>query len=270
MNMNNPCRINERRRMILVVMVGLWVFFALACRAAETGFGIIPAATESEGVQMGVLDEQTLSRLTLSVWPGGQAKPGESIQIQVGTNECCYFFHPVEADVHWSVEPADGAVIDPETGLLTIAQDVKSGARFTVTADVEHGRAQISAPLTIYRLEDNPLIGVWHEVEAIPCAGAVPPVSEDPLRELVFKADGTFQATFTPFEVYHDYWGTYQIDLANQTLSMTVTDGNVIPPSLDLEGFFEIDKEGYLVLKEMWLGRREATDAQGCGHRLKP
>lgn len=269
MKKNSPSINHDLCRMSLAVMVGLLLISALACRAAETGFGIIPAATESGGVRLGALDEETLARLTLSIWPGGQAKPGETIEIQVGTNECCYVFQPVLADVRWSVEPADGARIDSETGVLTIAQDVKSGARFTVTADVEDGRKQISAPLTIYRLEDNPLIGTWHEFEAIPCGGASLPESEDPVRELVFKADGTFQATFTPFEIYHDYWGTYQIDLANHTLTMAVTDGNFIPTSLDLEGFFEFDEEGRLVLKEMWLGRREPTDAQGCGHRFR-
>ncbi len=264
-----PFQKNDHYLINLTIVVWLLVFPSLACRVAENGFGIFPETKEIGGDPLGALDEDILSRLTLSISPGGQAKPGETIEIRVGTNECCYVFQPVEADVRWLVEPANGAAIDPETGVLTIAQDVKSGVRFTVTADVENGRKQINAPLTIYRLEDNPLIGTWHELEAIPCASASMPETEDPIRELVFKADGSFLATFTPFEVYHDYWGIYQIDLVNHTLSMTVTDGNVIPASLDLDGFFEIDEEGVLVLKEMWLGRREATDAQGCGHRFR-
>ncbi len=68
------------------------------------------------------------------------------------------------------------------------------------------------------------------------------------LRELVFKADGTFQATFTPFEIYHDYWENYT------------------PENLDLQGKYQIDETGGLVLKYIWLGRSDKADPVGRGH----
>ena len=41
-----------------------------------------------------------------------------------------------------------------------------------------------------------------------------------------------------PFEIYHDYWGTYGYDLAQGTLDLSDAEGNYVPPDLDGSGSF--------------------------------
>ena len=63
-----------------------------------------------------MLDEETLDRLRLTMDHSVEMQPGETREFTVGVVECCYVFEPVDACVVWSVDPADGATIDPETG----------------------------------------------------------------------------------------------------------------------------------------------------------
>ena len=238
----------------------------LGCRLAARGSDMIVTLAATKGVQLGELDAETLDRLELSIGKSGQAKPGDRLEITVGTNECCYYFQPVVVDITWSIEPADGAEIDPHSGEVMIDREAKSGASFTVTANVEKGLRILTGEIIIYRPEDNPLVGVWHEISLIACEDQSAHTGDDMVRELVFKADGKFQATFTPFEIYHDDWGSYDFDVQQGTLVLQVTGGNYIPVDLDLEGTFAINKEGNLELKDVWLGRREPGSIPACGH----
>jgi len=47
-----------------------------------------------------------------------------------------------------------------------------------------------------------------------------------------------------PFEVYRDYWGTYEYDLATDSLSLQVTEGNYVPDDIDGSGSFAFDEQG--------------------------
>lgn len=227
--------------------------------------------TNVVGYQVGpvsFVDEQTFNRLEISIGKSGQAQPGDSLELQIGTTECCYVFKPVNVSTRWSVEPQTGAKIDPRTGVLKIAINVPSGTVFTISADIQQGRKTLTTQVTVYTAQANPLVGFWHETKQIDCQSQA--ISElegdDILRELVFKADGTFQATFTPFEVYHDYWGSYTFDPGKGTLDMLVVSGNYIPKNLDLQGEYKIDQNGALVLNNIWLGRRDEGTPAGCGH----
>jgi hypothetical protein len=77
-------------------------------------------------------------------------------------------------------------------------------------------------------------VGVWHQNEA-ECGAA------EPVRELVFEADNRFSATWLPFEVYKDYWGTWRYDASTHVLTLAVENGNHVPSDLVLSGEVSAD-----------------------------
>jgi hypothetical protein len=70
-----------------------------------------------------------------------------------------------------------------------------------------------------------------------------------------------------PFELYRDYWGTYRYDSEEGTLDLAIEGGNYVPEDVDGSGYFVVDEEGQLVLKDMWLGTwMSGTGDANCGH----
>ncbi len=108
---------------------------------------------------------------------------------------------------------------------VRIAADASSGSVVVVRGRI--GDAGISGRIIVYAPQAMPLVGTWSQSGA-DCGSA------EPLRELVFKGDGTFSATWTPFEAYKDYWGTYTYDQG--LLSLTPSGGNHIPADAGLSG----------------------------------
>jgi hypothetical protein len=215
------------------------------------------------------LDEETLNNLTLSFDQNVQMQPGETHSFSLGVVECCYFFEPVEASATWSVEPAEGASIDPSTGVLTVDPDTPDGSVFTVSADVENGRRVVSVEVHVFTAEENPFVGNWREETQFACGTEGEVLPEELIQELAFRADGTFSVTWMPFEIYYDYWGTYEYDLVEGTLDLVISGGNYVPDDMDGSGFFSFDEQGRLTLHDMWLGRwQEATGPANCDHRF--
>ena len=212
------------------------------------------------------LDQDTLDRLTFSLDSSLQTRPGGTIELQLGTLECCVYFEPVDTCVDWSVEPSDGADINRE-GLLSIDDDAPHGAVFVVTADVENGRRLLSTDVHIYDPARNPLIGTWREVSQIDCATGEEVPVERPIGELRFRADGRVSVTWVPFETYVDYWSRYRLTESGD-LSLSTEGGNFLPQDVDLEGRFTIDESGDLLLQEMWLGSHLDSGTPTCGHRF--
>jgi hypothetical protein len=90
-----------------------------------------------------------------------------------------------------------------------------------------------------------------------------------PIRELVFRADGEFGVTWEPFELYRDYWGTYTYDLEQGSLDLSRFSGNYVPDDADGQGSFSLDEQGRLLLSEIWLGAAQGSTAHSnCGHRF--
>jgi hypothetical protein len=253
-----------RRSYFIRLLASIGLFLATISLACNFLTGI----TGKQTGLFGTIDEEKLNRLEISIGKSGQAQPGDRMELQVGTTECCYVFQPVKIKTRWSIDPQTGARINPTTGVLEIAANVDSGTIYTITADLQNGQKTLTAQLQIYTPQANPLVGVWHESKQIDChtMAASELIGESSLRELVFKADGTFQATFTPFEIYHDYWGNYTFDPEKGMLQLTVVSGNFTPENMDLQGGYQIDETGALVLKNIWLGRREEAIPAGCGH----
>jgi hypothetical protein len=87
---------------------------------------------------------------------------------------------------------------------------------------------------------------------------------------MVFEADGTFTVTWTPFELYKDYWGTYDYDLASGALSLQVEGGNYIPDVLAWGSSFRTELDGSLVFENLWLGSPLGEPVTlRCGHRFR-
>ena len=201
-----------------------------------------------------------------------QMQPGETRTLSLGFIACCYIFEPVSVNTTWLVEPEDGATIDPSTGELAIDPGTSTGSVFTVHANVENGRRIISVEIHIYTPEAEPLIRIWSENAQLACDSDVEIAPIEPIRELIFRADGTFSVTWTPFEVYFDYWGNYTYDPVQETLSLSVGGGNYLPDDVDLSGTVEFDGAGRLLLMGMWLGTRSDSSAATvdvCGQRFE-
>jgi hypothetical protein len=215
------------------------------------------------------LDQEIVDQLVFdSVFGKVQLKPGGRTRLQLGVIECCVYVETVDTCVSWSVEPADGAWID-RRGVLHIGPGAPPGSVFTVTADVEHGRARVSTEAYVYTPETNPFVGFyWQEDTQFSCVDGSSIEPKEKIQEVLFYADGTFTVTWHPFEVYIDYWGTYDFDLETGRFTWAITNGNYIPPDIDGSGTFVFDSEGGLRLVDLWLGRRSDEGTTACGHRL--
>src|ERR1700756_2565489 len=90
---------------------------------------------------------------------------------------------------------------------------------------MQNGGAPASAPA---------FVGTWAQAEA-ECAGA------QPVRELIFTADGRYSVTWAPFETYKDYWGAWRYDAATRVLTLSVDGGNYQPSDRVLSGEVSAD-----------------------------
>jgi hypothetical protein len=213
------------------------------------------------------LDPEILDRLDI-LWGGFvQLQPGETLQLQVGTVECCYVFQEVEVPVTWSVQPVEGVTLDPESGMLVIDQDTPHDSRYTITADVENGRKLLQLQVIVYTPQGNPLAGAWHESAQLLCGSGEEIEPAERIGELTISANGELSVTWHPFEIYHDYHATYTYDLETGEFAYEILGGSYIPEDVDTLGSFSIDEQGRLVFTDLWFGSpRDATPAANCGH----
>lgn len=212
------------------------------------------------------------NQLAFGLFFGGlELEVGSSRQFQVGLIQCCVYWEALETCSAYSIDPADvGASIDPDTGLLSLADNVPDGTLVTVTADVEDGLAIVEDTVFVYDPALHPLKGSWHEVGRIPCDNSPEFVPDDPINELYFTAAGEIGVTWMPFEVYIDYVGDYVADLDTGALSISNVSGNYVPGDIDGEGLFSFEGDE-LVLQDMWLGSSQGSmDPPACGHRFAP
>ena len=152
--------------------------------------------------------------------------------------------------------------------MVTVDAATPHGTTFTVTADVEDGRRELSAELFVWTEAGNPIAGLYTEELQLVCGGEER-MPEQVMGEVAFFPDQRFGVTWTPFEVYVDYWGTYAIDAAAGTLELTVEGGNYVPEDVDPSGTFRFDGEA-LILEDMFLGTPSGgVAAPACGHVLR-
>jgi hypothetical protein len=164
---------------------------------------------------------------------------------------------PFECLSGWSVEGP--AALSADRHSLTIDADAPPGAEIVLHYTVRG--EPVLARLHVVARDALVLTGRWSQSAAAGCEDF------EPVRELEFGPD-SFSVTFTPFESYKDYWGTYSFDPATGALRLTVESGNSVPPGLDLEGTARLE-DGHLVLENMFLGDRAGrVPERGCRYRF--
>lgn len=235
----------------------------------EGGSGIV---TVGVGGGCESLSQETIDRIELTGNQAGKllgsatAHPGDVVQFEIGTMECCYTFEPVDACATFSLDDASPASIDPVTGLVTVSPDASHGSIVNVSAEVEDGRRFLDAPLYIWTVEGNPVVGSYFEVAQLDCEEGDEVIPEETIGELRLGADMCFGVTWQPFEVYVDYWGSYTVDAEAGAIELTVDGGNYIPEDIDGSGTFTL-ADGGLVLHDMWLGLPQDAEGEArCGH----
>ena len=202
------------------------------------------------------LDTDTLNQLRLGWYPDVQLRPGQTNQFELAILSTYAPATKVPACVVWKVEPAGkGASID-QKGLLKIDAKTRAGSKFTVTADIEKGRAQREATVLVYTPQTQPLVGLWEQTEQNDC-NTGEKIYHDPIRELDFRASGRFSVTWAPFEVYRDYWGDYSIDKGKKALSMKIAGGNFVPQDFHGNGVYKILDDKTIELRNLYLGTKE-------------
>ena len=156
------------------------------------------------------------------------------------------------------VYPEGAATFTRQEGGLAIAAigaEVEPGTTVLLSGTYR-GAHGLSGPVQVYRAADNPLVGTWHQAEeGCPAESAV--------RELVFTAGGQFSVTWTPFEAYKDYWGTYTYDPETGTVRLEVEGGNQVPADMVGEGVAIPDGDR-LTFSTLSFGTPQAAGG-GCG-----
>jgi len=166
---------------------------------------------------------------------------------------------PAACRARWSVPAGSHTRVD-NRGQLQVTRYAKPGDQIVVTVDV--GGRKVRQEVHVIDPHPNPIAGTWTQSGPAQCTGA-PDAAAEPVRELIIRRDGRFSATFTPFETYKDYWGTYTYDRSTGALNMRTVGGNHVPPRLDLAGTARV-ANGRLTLRGMWLGDREPAPARTC------
>lgn len=160
---------------------------------------------------------------------------------------------PVRCTTDWSV--TGPATLSPDRTSVTIAPDAPPGS--IVTVAYRHGGAKVEARFKVIARDEIVLTGRYSQSGLEGCT-SVPLVGE-----LEFQPENRFSVTYSPFETYRDYWGSYSFDPATKRLVLKVEGGNFVPSNLDLEGEAEM-VEGRLRLKGLFLGSRFDAPTSGC------
>lgn len=213
------------------------------------------------------LDADTLARLRLGSFYDTQLQPGASKQFQLVIPVGYAPDIKVPACVTWEVKPAGkGAAID-EQGLFTVDGKTAAGAKFTVIAHIEDGRAERETTVYIYTPQTQPLVGLWKQAEQYDC-GSGERVYAQPIGELEFRAVGWFSVTWQPFETYRDYWGDYSSETAKQTLSLKITGSNFAPKDFHGDGSYRLIDDRTLELRGVFLGSRNQSSESTANSRV--
>lgn len=209
------------------------------------------------------VDDAVIGSLFIDAGLSSFVPVGSSTELRLAWIEAG-FPQEVEACVAWSVT-GEGASIDPG-GVLDIDPATAPGTIVTVTADIEDGRRVLTADFEVYVPLQGSILGFWDELSQLPCDGGEAFTPDPIIGELVFSDTGEFSVTWTPFEVYYDYWGTFTWDEGTGALVLTVEGGNYVPPDIDGEGTAMI-VDGELVLQDIWLGvAQRPVTPPACGH----
>lgn len=115
------------------------------------------------------------------------------------------------------------------------------------------------------RVDSMPWTGCWEEVAQLDCDSGQEIEPAQKVEEFRLTSDGRYSVTWTAFETWVDYAGSYAFSETAGTIQLSISSN--APPDFDGEGKISITKEGELILEDMWLGARSAENATAaCGH----
>jgi hypothetical protein len=207
-------------------------------------------------------------------------RPGTTATLHVVCTQHGFLETPVSVPVTWTLEAKGLGSLGAKTGALALAASARPGTRAKVTAELRvRGKQQrLESEVVVIDPAPQPWTGMWSESARLACtkdgrAGDPDPTPADEaplMRELELKEDGTFTATWFPFERYKDYWGNYTVDRETGAVTFTVTGGNSVPaPGADLTGTLRIEPGVGLVLADLYLGAPDGSSPpKACGHRF--
>jgi hypothetical protein len=157
--------------------------------------------------------------------------PGASIVLTPWFTSRPGMVEPVSPACLEGVAITGPATLGPGGRTILIDADAAPGAAIQVQGRV--GEASLSGRMLVYLEEALPLVGRWAQPGAACSASGA-----EPVRELIFHPDGTFSLTWTPFEIYKDYWGAYAFE--DGRLQLSPEDGNHIPADAAFAGTAEL------------------------------
>ena len=186
-----------------------------------------------------------------------EIKQGDRLHFQIASNYLTQgslvprpYTKPL-VDLNWSVQPSTAGVSVSAEGTVVVSATAPPGKYKIVARAANESR---SRDFLVYASQAVPLKGEWTEKVEISCDGHEI-VPKEPMGELVLMAQGSFSATWVPFEIRKDYWGNYTYDVKTEKLVLRVDPRhNYSPSDISPEGRARIDDRGRLVITGMWLG----------------
>jgi hypothetical protein len=183
-------------------------------------------------------------------WPGpNEVAPGERVRLRPSWLRGPGSDQLPQGCVRWSIPPAIGA-ISADGSALEVSPTAEDGAKATLSARL--GTDSIPIQLRVVDPKKHPLFGTWRQQSA-----NCPPHHGRPydlVGELAFGGGGRFSMTWSPFESFVDYLGSYDYDPRSHRLKMAVDGGDTTPKHARLEGLAVRKANGALELRGISFG----------------
>ncbi|APR85381.1 Hypothetical protein A7982_10730 [Minicystis rosea] len=199
-------------------------------------------------------------RLSLQAPREAHAAAGTRLVLAMANRRIDWPLRTYSTNVHWSVAASSLAMIENDTGVLTLSPNAPDRTVLDVTAEVGPERWPFRGRVTIYRQDERPLIGSWQQVAEEPCSGLIR--TTDRVRRLVFGSDDMWRARIEQEQTVREINGTYAYDRASGRISMRELSPSKAPAGFSGDGTATVelqDVDPYprsrtLYLEGIWLG----------------
>jgi hypothetical protein len=152
---------------------------------------------------------------------------GGSYQASVGYPNPDGPVSPLKAKIVWTIFPAvKGITVDPNSGMITVANDVPSGTTAMVRANVANGLRKLSAKVVVFNPAEMPLLGQWKIQQVVLCDESkkvdLPHNTPRANDYWSFRTDkSTSVGIPMGIAATTRWWGTYEHDLAAGKVKFT-------------------------------------------------